>query len=118
VSPVALILSLVSVIAGVLKTNPAIPQEVGQVVSDISSSLAAIFSSLMASGKNPQLNPTTVIAAIGGVIVALKNDPNLPSDVLAKLQSLDTALAQALVADKMAQQSVDYSTLHTIAPVT
>jgi hypothetical protein len=115
----ALILSLISILAGVLKANPQIPTQVGQVVSDVSGSLAVLFSNLMNSKTGQvQLSPTTIIAAIGGVIVALKQDPNLPQDLLAKLNSLDQALSAALVADKLASQTVDYSTLHAIAPVT
>jgi hypothetical protein len=102
----------------VLKSNPQIPAQVGQVVSDISGSVAVLFSNIMNSKTGQiQLSATTMIAAIGGVIVALKQDPSLPKDVLDKLDSLDRALQAALVADKLAQQTVDYSTLHTIAPV-
>jgi hypothetical protein len=113
----ALILSLVSILAGVLKQNPQIPGQVGQVVGDVAASLAAIFASLMGSNQTVTLNPLTIISAIGGVIVALKTDPNLPADVLAKLDSLDRALQAAIIADKLAQTQVDYTQLRPITPI-
>jgi len=63
------------------------------------------------------LNPATILVAIGGVIAALQSDPNLPQNVLGKVQSLNKAAQAALAADATAQQRVDPSTLKRIEPI-
>ncbi len=109
-----LLLSIVQVLTGVLKTNPEVPPSISQIAGDAESSVAAILAAIHSDAGERLLNPGTVLAAIGGVVAALQSDPNLPQAVLAKVQSLNNALAAALAADKAAQQKVDPTILKPI----
>ncbi len=112
-----LLLSLVQVLTGVLNTNPNVPKRIGVIAADAESSVAAILAAIHSGSGGVSLNPATLLAAIGGIIAALQSDPNLPQDVLARVQSLNKAIKAALDADKAAQQRVDPSTLKRIEPV-
>jgi hypothetical protein len=112
-----LLLSLIQVLTGVLTSNPNVPKGIGQVAADAEVSLAAIFTAIHSSSGGLSLNPSTILAAIAGVVAALQSDPNLPKDVLAKVQSLNKAITSALAADSAAQQAVDPSKLKRIEPI-
>jgi hypothetical protein len=109
-----LLLSLAQVMTGVLKANPEVPKSISQIATDAESSIAAILVAIQGGAGGFSLNPGTILAAIGGVVAALQSDPNLPQGVLAKVQSLNKALAAALEADKVARQKVDPSILKPI----
>jgi uncharacterized protein (UPF0147 family) len=112
-----LLLSLVQVLTGVLTSNPNVPKNIGQVAASAETSLAAIFTAIQRSSGGVSLNPSTILAAIAGVVTALQADPNLPKDVLAKIQSMNKAITSALAADSAAQQVVDPSQLKRIDPI-
>ena len=112
-----LLLSLVQVLTGALQNNPNVPKGIGQIAGDAGSSVAAILAAIHSGSGDVALNPATILAAIGGVISALQSDPNLPQNVLAKLQSLNNAVQAGLAADATARQTVDPSTLKHIDPI-
>lgn len=112
-----LVLSLIQVLTGVLTSNPNVPKGIGQVAANTEASLAAIFTAIHSSPGGVSLDPSTILAAIAGVVAALQSDPNLPKDVLAKVQSLNKAITSALAADSAAQQAVDASKLKRIEPI-
>jgi hypothetical protein len=112
-----LLLSLVQVLTGTLQANPNVPKGISQIAADAGSSVAAILVAIHSGSGEVALNPGTILAAIGGVITALQSDPNLPKNVLAKVQSLNNAVQAALAADASAQQRVDPSTLKRIEPI-
>jgi hypothetical protein len=112
-----LLLSLVQVLTGTLQANPNVPKGISQIAADAGSSVAAILVTIHSGAGEVALNAETILAAIGGVITALQSDPNLPKNVLAKVQSLNNAVQAALAADAAAQQRVDPSTLKRIEPI-
>ena len=112
-----LLLSLVQVLTGTLQASPNVPKGIGQIAADAGTSVAAILTAIHSGSGEVALNPATILAAIGGVIAALQSDPNLPQNVLAKVQSLNKAVQAALAADVTAQQRVDPSTLKRIEPI-
>ena len=112
-----LLLSLAQALTGVLTSNPNIPKGIGQTAVAAEASLAAIVNAIHSTSGGVSLNPSTILAAIGGIVAALQADPNLPKNVLAEVQSLDKAISAALAADSAAQQVVDPSTLKHIDPI-
>ncbi len=107
---VLLITSLLPVAASAI---PGLSSTVKQIITDIAQSLGA----MAASGVLQAQNVSTVLAALAGVIAALKAEPNIPPDVLNLISALERAAAAALAADQAAQQKVDPGTLQPIAPV-
>lgn len=105
-----LIASLLPVVLGGI---PSIPSEVKQIVTDITASLRAVLT----SGVTSNVNPTTVLQALAGVIAALKAEPNIPPDILDLIGALDRAAQAGLAADAAAQQKVDPTVLQPITPV-
>lgn len=101
---------LVSLSAGIIQGIPGISATIKQVISNISASLSAVAS----SGVTTNLNASTVLAALAGVIVALKADPNLPADKLSVIAGLEDAITAALAADAQAQKLVDPTQLKPI----
>lgn len=98
----------------------SVVQNLPQVSASIKSIVAAIFTSLnavVASGVTTTLDPTTVLAALAGVIATLKAQTNLPAASLAIIAGLDDAIAAALAADTIAKQKVDPTQLQPITPL-
>jgi hypothetical protein len=112
-----LALLIASIVASVLAKSKEVPEGIVTVVGDIASGLAALFAALHNSEGKIILNPSTELAALGAVIQALKSDPNLPKNVLDQIASFDRALQSALLADKLATTTVDYSKLLPISPI-
>ena len=112
-----LLLSLTQALTGVLASNPNIPKEIGQGAVAAEASLAVIVNTIHNTSGGVPLNPSTILAAIGGIVAALQADPNLPQNVLAEVQSLNKAITVALSADSAAQQAVDPSILKHIDPI-
>lgn len=104
---------IASLLAAVVQGIPQISAEIKSIVSAISSSLGAV----VASGVTSVVNPNTVLAALAGVITALKAVPNLPQTTLQVILDLEAATTAALAADQQAQQKVDPTQLNPIAPV-
>lgn len=106
-------LLIASLVAGIVQGEPQISANIRQIVQDVYRSLSAIVS----SGATSTVNPATILAALSGVIAALKADPNLPADKLALISAIDNAILAALAADKVAQQGVDPTQLKPIEPL-
>lgn len=109
----ALALLIASLLASVVQGIPQISPQIKQIVLDIYNALSGVIN----SGVTTTLNPSTILAALSGVIAALKSDPSLPQDKLALVAALESAAAAALAADQIAQQKVDPSQLHPIPPL-
>lgn len=109
-----IVLLIAALATGIISDpNLKISSTIKQIITDIYTS----FSAIVSSGVTTTLNPTTVLAALAGVLAALKADPNLPADKLSLIVALESAAAAALVADQAAQQKVDPTTLQPIAPL-
>ena len=106
-------LLIASLLAGIVEGIPQVPTYLKTILMGIMGSLSAVSS----SGVISSLNPATFFAALSGVIAALKSVPEIPADKLQLISDLEGALQSALTADKQAQQQVDPTTLHPIAPV-
>ena len=106
-------LLIASLLAGIVQATPQISASIKQIVQDVYGSLSAVVASCVTNG----LNPSTVLAALSGVITALKADPTLPASTLNLISALETAAAAALAADQAAQQQVNPATLAPIAPI-
>lgn len=104
---------IASLLAGIVQGVPQISAEIKSIVMAISTSLSAVLT----SGVTTTLNPTTVLAALAGVIASLKAIPNLPQATLQAIVDLEAAAAAALQADQIAQQQVDPTKLAPITPV-
>lgn len=104
---------IASLLAAIVQGVPQISAEIKSIVTAISTSLGAV----VASGVTSAVNPNTVLAALSGVITALRAIPNLPQTTLQIIQDLEQATVAALAADQAAQQKVDPTTLHPITPV-
>ncbi len=113
-----LLLSLSQALTGVLASNPNIPKEVSQGALAAEASLTVILNTIHNSAGGVSLDPSTILAAIGGIAAALQADPNLPKNVLAEVQSLSKAISAALAADSAARSAVDPSILKHIDPIT
>ncbi len=108
-----LALLIASLAASIIQSTPQVSAAIKQIVMDIYQS----FSAVVSSGVTSSVNPNTVLAALAGVLAALKADPNLPADKLSLIQALEEAAGAALAADTAAQQKVDPTTLQPIAPL-
>lgn len=104
---------IASLLAAVIQGVPQISAEIKSIITAISTSLSAVVS----SGVTSTVNPATVLAALAGVITALKAIPNLPQATLQVILDLESAAGAALAADQQAQQKVDPSQLQPITPV-
>ena len=104
---------IASLLAGVVQGIPQISAEIKGIVAAISGSLSAV----LGSGVETFLNPTTVLSALAGIIVALKSVPNIPADKLQLIADLESALVAGMAADKQAKVKVDPTTLQPITPV-
>lgn len=104
---------IASLLAGIVQGVPQISAEIKSIVLAISTSLGAVVSSGVTAG----INPTTILAALAGVITALKAIPGLPAATLQAILDLESATAAALSADQTAQQKVDPTQLQPITPV-
>lgn len=104
---------IASLLAAVIQGVPQISAEIKSIIMAISTSLGAV----VASGVTSAVNPNTVLAALAGVITALKSVPGLPTATLQVIVDLESATAAALAADQVAQQKVDPAQLAPIAPV-
>lgn len=104
---------IASLLAGIVQGVPQISAEIKSIVLAISTSLSAVVS----SGITTNISPTTVLAALAGVITALKAIPNLPQATLQVIVDLESATAAALQADQVAQTKVDPTQLQPIAPL-
>ena len=104
---------IASLLAGIVQGIPQISAEIKGIVSAISGSLAALLS----SGVTTTLNPTTVLAALAGVIAAMKSVPNIPADKLQLIADLENALVAGMAADTQASQKVDPTVLQPITPL-
>ncbi len=114
----SLLLSLTQALTGVLAANPNIPKGISQGAVAAEASLAVIVNTIHNASGGVSINPSTILAAIGGIVAALQADPNLPKNVLAEVQSLNNAITAALGADSDAQQVVDPTKLKHIDPIT
>jgi len=109
-----LALLIASIAASVLQGDPNIPAKISTTISAIASALSA----LAKSGVTSSISATTVLAAIAGVIAALKATPNLPQHTLDIIADLDAAVVAALAADKFALAGpVDPSQVQPIQPL-
>ncbi len=104
---------LVALLPVAVSAIPSIPGNIKQIITDITSSLGAIAASGVVQGPSV----SNVLLALSGVIVALKAEPNIPSDVLTLIDALDRAAQAAMAADQVAQQKVDPSLVQPISPV-
>lgn len=109
----ALALLIASLLAATVQGIPQISPQIKSIVIDIYNALSGVLK----SNVTTTLNPATILAALSGVIAALKSDPNLPQDKLALVAALESAAAAALAADQLAQKQVDPSQLHPITPL-
>lgn len=104
---------IASLLAAVIQGIPQISTEIKSIIAAISASLGAVVS----SGVTSVVNPQTVLAALAGVITALKATPGLPQTTLQVILDLEAATGAALAADQVASQKVDPTQLNPIAPV-
>jgi hypothetical protein len=104
---------IASLLAAVIQGVPQISAQIKAIILAISSSLGAV----VASGVTSSVNPNTVLAALAGVITALKALPNLPQATLQVILDLEASTVAALAADQVAQQKVDPTQLLPITPV-
>jgi hypothetical protein len=109
----ALAIILLNLLPGLLKGIPGISTAIQQIISDVTSSVAAI----LGSGVVTQPSINTVLAAWAGVLSALKSDPGLPADKLSAITELEQAIQAALLNDTSAARQVDWSKVSTIATV-
>lgn len=104
---------IASLLAGIVEGIPQVPAYIKSILMGIMGSLSAVSSSGVLSG----LNPATFLAALAGVIAALKAVPQIPADKLQLIADLEAALAAALAADKQASIQVDPTQLQPITPL-
>jgi hypothetical protein len=104
---------ITSLLPAIVNNIPSLTAGIKSIVTDISSSISAIAG----SGVITNTNPSTILVALQGVVVALQAEPNIPPAVLSLIGALDRAAQAALVADAQAQVKVDPTTLHPITPV-
>jgi hypothetical protein len=107
---ILLITSLLPVVASAI---PGLSATIKQIIADVSKSIGAVAS----SGVLQAQNVSTVLAALAGVIAALKAEPNIPPAILDLIGALERAAAAALAADQAAQQKIDPTTLQPITPL-
>ena len=109
----SLVLLITSLLSAVVQGTPQISSTIKQIIMDIYGSLSAVIN----SGVVENVSASTVLAALAGVIVVLKNDPNLPADKLVLVESIEKMVAAGLAADKEAQKGVDTTKLQPIEPL-
>lgn len=95
-STVVLVLTALNI---VVQAAPQISKTIKQALADVVGSLGAIAG----SGAIDNPNLTTILAAFTNEIAVLKNDPNLPADVLSQIANFETIMADAIAAEKAAQ---------------
>lgn len=116
------ILAVVSIIVQIL--SGLIPQlgligltpSILKLVDEILQQLPALWAALKGGGGTA-LEVTAALVAIQTVAKEAAGDTNLDPVALAWVQTLDTAVQKALVADTAAQATVDPALLTDIAPL-
>lgn len=109
----SLVLLLVSVASGLIQGIPGISATIKQTIAALSGSLNAV----VASGITTTLSPTVILAALTGIITALKADPAVSPATLQLITGLEDAVTAALTADQAAQKQVAPTTLQPITPI-
>ena len=104
---------LLNLLPLVLQAIPGISPKLSQIINDVSTGAAGLFS----SGAISHPTASTVLAAWVGVLAALQNDPSLPASSLAAVTQLGKAVQAALLQDELAAKQVDWSLILPIAPV-
>jgi len=110
---VNLIPLLINLIATAVATEPAIPASIAKIVTDLAASVSAIF----ASGVTQKPDAVTVLAALSGVVAALKANTTISPATLNLINSIDKAIGEALQADASAQKLIDPTALKQEAAV-
>lgn len=108
-----LVLLLASLASGIIQGIPGISSTIKSTIGAIVGSLSAI----VASGVTVGVSEATILAALSGVLTALKGEPNIPAATLQLISGLEDAIAAALTEDKVAAAKVDPTTLNPIVPI-
>lgn len=104
---------IAALLGGIAEGIPQVPVYLKNIIR----ALVGTLGSLSQSGVTTGLNPQTFLAALAGVIQALKAVPEIPADKLLLIADLENALVAAMAADKQASQQVDPGQLHPIDPL-
>jgi hypothetical protein len=110
---VSLVLLIASLLSGIVQGLPSVSATIKNTVGGIVGGLNAVVASGVTTGISEQM----VLAALAGVITALKAEPAIPATTLALISGLEDALTAALTADKAAAAAVTPSTLQPVAPL-
>jgi hypothetical protein len=107
---VSLVLLIASLLSGIVQGIPSVSSSIKQTIAGIVGGLTAIQS----SGVTTTISMQTVLAALAGVIAALKAETSIPAATLSLIAGLEDALTAAVAEDQKASQAV---TPGTLAPV-
>jgi hypothetical protein len=112
---VNLALLIISLLSGIVGGIKGVPSTITSTIQGIQTALNAYI----ADGGNTSggISEQTVLAAIAGVIAALKAETSVPASTLQLISGLEDALAAALAEDKVASTQVAPGTLAPIAPL-
>ena len=109
----SLALLLANLIPALLGNIPGISDKIKNLIAVGSQTVGVILN----SGIMDHRTPTTVLSVWAGIIVALKNDPDLPQAALGQIAELEKAVHAAVTEDAEAAKQVDWSKINPIATV-
>lgn len=96
---------LLNLLPGFIAPIPGISEKIKQIIASIVASTNAV----MQSGAITVPSVQTILAAWGGVLSVLRNDPNIPADKIGLIDELQKIVAAALLEDQKALLGVNWS---------
>ena len=111
-----IILTLANIALASLQQAGVIPAGTGSLITQLEGIIAPAIATI-ASGQAKLTDVVTALGTLSGVIQILKKQPNLPAEVLDKINAIDLAVQAGIAAFLDSKNGVDLSKLGPVDPI-